>query len=185
MIRILLSPLLVALTVLTIPSIDKVLLFLPLIFALSVSGVNFKKIKIKNKFFGVFLTVIQSYTVFLGLAVVLFFFDEFLQDTNWVNNSDYGLMAIVLVTMGGYLAAMLLFYFFLFVFNRDNKKFSFFSITICYVIITLVMQLFSKNEYLQFGVEKFTSFLISWVLFMSMAFSIALNRLELMSTIKK
>lgn len=185
MIRIILSPFLVVLTVLLIPSIDKVLLFLPLLFALSVSAVNFKKLKINNPYLGVFLTVLQSYAVFLGLAVVLFFLDEFLQDTDIGIDGSSAWVAIILVTMGGYFAAMLLFYFFLFLFNIDNKRFSFFAITICYALIVIVMQVFSKNEFLQFGVEKFTCFLISWIIFMSLAFSLSLNRSELMRVLDK
>lgn len=185
MTRIILSPFLAVITVLLISSIDKVLLFLPLIFALSVSAVNFRKLKINNPYLGVILTVLQSYAVFLGLAVVLFFLDEFLQDTDIGINGEAPWIAIILVTMGGYLAAMLLFYFFMYLFNIDNKRFSFFAITICYTLIIIAMQVFSKNEFLQFGVEKFTSFLISWIIFMSLAFSLALNRTELMGFLDK
>lgn len=185
MIRIILSPLLTVIVVLLIPSIGKVLLFLPLIFALSVNVVNFKKLKVNNPYLGIALTVVQSYAVFLGLAVVLFFLDEFLQDTNIGIDGSAPWIAIILVTIGGYFAALLLFYFFLFLFNIDNKRFSFFAITICYTLIVIVMQVFSKNEFLQFGVEKFTSFLISWVIFMSLAFSVSLNRAELMGVLDK
>lgn len=185
MIRIILSPFLAVIAVLLIPSIDEVLLFLPLIFALSVSVVNFKKLKTNNPYLGIFLNVVQSYMVFLGLAVVLFFSDEFLQDIDIGIDGSSGWVAIILVTMGGYLAAILLFYFFIFIFNIDNKRFSFFAITICYSLIIVVMQVFSKNEFLQFGVEKFASFLISWIIFMSLAFSLSLNRLELMLALDK
>lgn len=185
MLRTVLSPLLVVIAVLLIPSIGSALFFLPLILALSVSIVNFRKLKINNKYFGVFLTVVQSYAVFLGLAVSLFVLDALLEDVILVNDNESGLIGIILVTVGGYLAAMLLFYFLMFVFNVDNKRFAFLSITIWYTMIVIVMQVFSKNEYLQFGVEKFASFLISWIIFMSLAYSMALNRAELMQFLKK
>ncbi len=185
MLRIVLSPLLVVITVILIPSIGSALFFLPLILALSVSIVNFRKLKINNKYFGVFLTVVQSYAVFLGLAVSLFVLDALLEDVTLVSNNESGLIGIILVTMGGFLAALLLFYFQMFVFNVDNKRFAFLTIAICYAAIVTVMQVFSKNEFLQFGVDKFASFLISWIIFMSLAYSIALNRTALMQFLKK
>jgi len=178
MLRIFLSPLLVVLVILLIPSVEKALFYLPLIFSLSLSIVNFRKIKIR-RILGVFLSVVQSYAVFLGLAIVTLFADEFLQDIN-ISNNDEGFKGIVLVTVGGYLAALLLFYFYSFVFRIANKRFSYIVLSICYAVIVLVMQVFSKNEFLQFGVEKFSSFLISWIIFMSLAFSLAYNRDALM-----
>lgn len=185
MLRTFLSPLLVVISVLLIPSIEKALFFLPLIFALSVSLVNFKKLKVNNKPLGVFFSIIQSYAVFLGLAIVIFFFDEFLQEISVMNSDDSGFKGIVLVTLGGYLASLLLFYFFSFLFRIDNKRFSYIMITFCYVVIVLIMQVFSKNEFLQFGVEKFASFLISWIIFMSLGFSLSMNRASFMSTLER
>ncbi len=185
MLRIFLSPFLIVFTVLLIPSIEEALLFLPLIFALSVGLVNFKRLKVNNKPFGIFLSVLQSYAVFVGLAIVIYFFDELLQDITIVNQSDSAFKGIVLVTLGGYLASLLLFYFFSFLFRIDNKRFSYIMITICYAIIVLVMQVFSKNEFLQFGVEKFASFLISWIIFMSLGFSLSMNRSSFMRTLEK
>jgi len=185
MLRTFLSPLLVVIAVLLIPSIDRALFFLPLILSLSVGIVNFSKLKIGNKYLGVFLTVVQSYAVFLALAVSLFVFDALLEDVALVSNNESGLIGIILVTMGGFLAAMLLFYFFFFLFNVDNKRFGFLTITICYALIVILMQVFSNNEFLQFGVGKFASFLISWIIFMSLAYSMALNRTELMQFLDK
>jgi|SRR5699024_5427613 len=176
MLRIILSPVLVILTVLLIPSVSKALFFLPLIFALSISLVNLDKLKSKSSLVGILISIAQSYGVFLGLAIVLFFLDEFSEDISLLSNQNFPLKGIILVTLGGYLAALLLFYFFRFLFKVSGKQFSFLSITICYALVVLVMQIFSKNEFLQFGVEKFASFLISWVIFMSLGFSIALNK---------
>lgn len=184
MLRTFLSPLLVVVSIILIPSIEKALSFLPLIFSLSISLVNFKRLKINNKLFGIVLSVLQSYTVFIGLAIVLFFFDEFLQDVTIVNQENSAFKGIILVTLGGYFAALLLFYFFSFLFRIDNKRFSYLIITICYGIVVLVMQVFSKNEFLQFGVEKFASFLISWIIFMSLSFSLSMNRNNFMRTIE-
>lgn len=184
MLRTFLSPLLVVITVLLIPSIEKALFFLPLIFALSVSLVNFKKLKIASKPLGVFLSVVQSYAVFIGLGIVTYFFDELLQDITIINQGDSAFKGIVLVTLGGYLAALLLFYFFSFLFRVDNTRFSYITITVCYAVIVLVMQVFSKNEFLQFGVEKFASFLVSWIIFMSLAFSLSMNRASFMQTLE-
>lgn len=183
--RILLSPLLTVLTVLLIPSIGKALVYLPLIFALSVSLPNMDKLKIKSKALGVLISVLQSYTVFMGLALVTFFSDEFLQETTVLGAHDFELKGIILVTLGGYLAALLLFYFFTLLFKSGSKRFIFLAITICYALIVLVMQVFSKNEFLQFGVEKFASFLVSWIIFMSLAFSMALNKPTLEELIHK
>ncbi len=185
MLRTFLSPLLVVITVLLIPSIEKALMFLPLIFALSVGLINFKRLKVNNKPFGIFLSVVQSYAVFIGLGIVTYFFDELLQDITIVNQGDSAFKGIVLVTLGGYFASLLLFYFFSFLFRIDNKRFSYLIITICYAVIVLVMQVFSKNEFLQFGVEKFASFLISWIIFMSLAFSLSMNRASFMRTLEK
>ncbi|PKP14517.1 MAG: hypothetical protein CVU07_14475, partial [Bacteroidetes bacterium HGW-Bacteroidetes-23] len=60
---------------LLVPSVEKALFFLPLIFALSVSLVNTDKLKL-NKAMGIVLSVGQSYLVFLGLGIVIYFFDE-------------------------------------------------------------------------------------------------------------
>src|SRR5690554_4769477 len=114
MLRVFLSPLLVILIVLIVPSIEKALFFLPLIFALSISLVNFSKFKINNKYLGIFLTIFQSYVVFLGLVIATFFFDELLQNISIMDHDDAGFKGIILVTLGGYLAALLLFYFFSF-----------------------------------------------------------------------
>lgn len=176
MIRILLSPILVILTVILIPSVEEALVFLPLIFTLSVSVVNWSKFKYKFRNWGILLSVIQSYVVFMGLAIVTFFSDELLQGFSLTGKDDFGLIGIILVTLGGYLASLLLFFFSTYLFRVADKKFGYYSISICYVLIVVVMQAFSKNEFLQFGVEKFASFLVSWVIFMSLGYSLALNK---------
>lgn len=171
--RIILGSLLVIITMIVVPSVEKALVYLPLIFALSVSLFNSDKIKV-NRILGVFLTLAQSYLVFLGLALTMYFFDEWLLEISSGEITEYE--GITMVTTGGYLAALLLFYFNSFVFKVTNMKFSFIVISTCYVLVVGAMLVFSKNEYLQFGVEKFPSFLISWCIFMSLAYSISLNR---------
>jgi hypothetical protein len=156
-----------------VPSIEKALVFLPLIFALSVSLFNSDKIKV-NRILGVFLTLAQSYTVFLGLALVMYFFDEWLLDISSEEITEYE--GIIMITTGGYLAALLLFYFNSFFLKVTQMKFSFIVISVCYALVVLAMLVFSKNEYLQFGLEKFPSFLISWCIFMNLAYNISLNR---------
>lgn len=169
-----LSPLLVILTVVLLPSTGMALWFLPLVFACSVSIFNFEKIKAKPKWMGVLIPGIQSYAVFIGLSIVIYLLDEFIPEI-YVTSYDFGFKGIALVTFGGYLAALLLFYFFTFSFRAGNKRIGYFIISICYVLVMIVMQVFSKNEFLQFGVEKFTSFLISWLIFMSFAYSLSMN----------
>lgn len=173
MFRIILGSLLVIVTMLVVPSVEKALFYLPLVFALSVSLVNVDKIKI-NRILGVFLTLAQSYLVFIGLALVMYFFDDWFSSISSAETTEYE--GIIMVTTGGYLAALLLFYFNSFVFKVAHFKFSFLVITACYVLVVVVMLVFSKNEYLQLGVEKFPSFLISWCIFMSLAYSVSLNR---------
>jgi hypothetical protein len=181
MFRIISGSLLVIITMLLVPSVEKALFFLPLVFALSVSLVNLDKIKI-NRPLGVILSLGQSYLVFLGLAIVIYFFDEWLLDISSGEVTEYE--GIIMVTTGGYLAALLLFYFNSFIFKVSNLKFSFIVLSACYVLVVFVMLVFSKNEYLQFGVEKFPSFLISWCIFMSLAYSISLNRKTFLSIVK-
>lgn len=171
--RIVLGSILVIITMLLVPSVEKALFYLPLVFALSVSLVNVDKIKI-NRILGVIFTLAQSYVVFLGLALTMYFFDEWLLEISSGEITEFE--GIIMVTTGGYLAALLLFYFNSFVFKVSSMKFSFIVISACYVLVVLAMLVFSKNEYLQFGVEKFPSFLISWCIFMSLAYSISLNR---------
>jgi len=173
MFRIILGSLLVIITMLVVPSVEKALFYLPLVFALSVSLVNLDKIKM-NRTLGILLSLGQSYIVFMGLAIVIYFFDEWLLDLSSGEITEYE--GIIMVTTGGYLAALLLFYFHTFIFKVTHLKFSFLVISLCYVLVVGVMLVFSKNEYLQFGVEKFPSFLISWCIFMSLAYSISLNR---------
>lgn len=174
--RVIVSPVLVVLTILLIPSVSEALLYLPLIIALAVSLPNLRHFKPRLKWFGPLLTVIQSYAVFIGLGLITYFSDEFLPDFSLANHEEFGLKGIILVTLGGYLAAMLLFYFYSFVFRVERRRFSYLLITISYFFIILVMQVFSQFEFLQFGVEKFASFLVSWVIFMSFAYSLSLNR---------
>lgn len=172
MLRVIFGSVLVIITMLLVPSVEKALLFLPLIFALSVSLVNTDKFKI-NKPFGIILSVIQSYLVFLGLGIAIYFFDEWIQNITSVDSTEFE--GVALITIGGYLAALLLFYFYSFLFKEINFKFSFWAISICHTLVVIVMFVFSKNEYLQFGVEKFPAYLISWCIFMSLAYSISLN----------
>ncbi|MDP2162022.1 MAG: hypothetical protein Q8K02_16195, partial [Flavobacterium sp.] len=75
MFRIILGSILVIITMFLVPSVEKALFYLPLLFALSVSFVNFDKIKI-NHFLGLIISIIQSYLVFLGLGIIMYFFDE-------------------------------------------------------------------------------------------------------------
>lgn len=173
MFRIILGSLSVILIMFLVPSVEKALFFLPLIFALSVSLVNSDKLKL-NKTLGIVLSVGQSYLVFLGLGIVIYFFDEWIQNISNENSSE--LEGVAMITLGGYLASLLLFYFYSFLFKVIDFKFSFWAISICHIIVVIVMFVFSKNEYLQLGVEKFPAYLISWCIFMSLAFSISLNR---------
>lgn len=173
--RSLLSPILVILAVLIIPSISEALFYLPLIFALSVSLVNHAKFRIKLKPLGIFLFVLQTYLVFLGLAITTYLSDDLIDHLSVSTEENFALRGIILVTLGGYLAAMLLFFFSTFLFAYERKRKGYFILSICYALIVLVMQIFSKAEFLQFGVEKFTSYLISWMIFMSLGFSLTLN----------
>lgn len=173
MVRVIVGSILVIFTMLLVPSVEKALFFLPLIFALSVSLVNTDKFKL-NKALGIILSVGQSYLVFLGLGIVLYFFDEWIQNIS--NGTSSELEGVVLITLGGYSAALLLFYFYSYIFKEINFKFSFRVISVCNILVVIVMLVFSKNEYLQFGVEKFPAYLISWCIFMSLAYSLSLNK---------
>lgn len=175
MFRIILGSILVIITMFLVPSVEKALFYLPLLFALSVSFVNFDKIKI-NHFLGLIISIIQSYLVFLGLGIIMYFFDEWFVATTQTDFSEIG--GIALITLGGYFASLLLFYFYTFLFNIQNLKFSFWVINICYALVVVMMLIFSKNEYLQFGLDKFPTYLISWCIFMSLAFNLSINREE-------
>lgn len=171
--RIFLSPIFVIIVIALLPSIEKGLFFLPLLFSLSVSLFNLNKIKI-NQTIGVIFSILQNYLVFMGLAIIIHYFDEWLIDISSGEVTEFE--GVIIITSGGYLAALLLFYFKTYLFNVNSLKFSYQTITFCYAFIVLVMSIFSKNEYLQLGVEKFPSFLISWCIFMSLAYSISLNQ---------
>jgi hypothetical protein len=162
------------LAVILLPSTGKALWFLPLIFAIAVSVINFEKLRVKPKPFGVLISILQSYGVFIGMSIVVYLLDSFMPEV-YVAENQFDIKGIALVTFGGYLAALLLFYFYTFSFRVKNKRIAYFVISVCYVLIVIVMQIFSKNEFLQFGVEKFTSFLISWLIFMSLAYSLSMN----------
>lgn len=182
--KILLSPLLVILAVILLPSAGMALIFLPLIFALAVSLVNSNHLKVRSKPLGIMIAIGQSYGVFLGMAIVLYILDEFMPEMYMsANRFDY--KGIALVTIGGYLAGLLLFYFYSFLFRVENLRISFLYITVCYIFVVAVMHIFSKNEFLQFGVEKFTSFLISWLIFMSLAYSLSMNDEGMFKFLKK
>lgn len=181
MLRIILGSVLVIITMLIVPSVEKALFFLPLIFSLSVSLINMDRLK-TNRPLGIILSVVQSYFVFLGLGIVMYFFDDWIQGS--INSGSTELVGIGLVTFGGYLAALLLFYFYTYLFKVSNLKFSFWAISICHTLVVIIMLVFSKNEYLQLGVEKFPSYLISWCIFMSLAYSISLNRETFLSITK-
>jgi|SRR5690625_784192 len=181
MLRSLLSPLLVVITVIIIPTIGEAFFYLPLIFALAVSLINKSKLKTKHQFAGILLFVAQTYIVFLGLAIVTYFSDDFIDHLSLANEENFQLRGIILVTLGGYFAALLLHFFSTFLFVMQRKRFGYFILTACYFLVVLVMQIFSKAEYLQFGVEKFASYLISWMIFMSLGFSVNLNLGELQS----
>jgi len=182
--KILLSPLLVILTMILLPSAGMALIFLPLIFSLSVSLVNHNHLKVKSKPLGVLIATGQSYVVFLGMAIVLYILDEFMPEM-YMSANRFDFKGIALVTIGGYLAGLLLFYFYSFLFRVENLRISFLYITVCYIFVVAVMHIFSKNEFLQFGVEKFTSFLISWLIFMSLAYSLSMNDEGMFKFLKK
>lgn len=183
MLKALYSPLLVIIAVIVLHSTGKDLVLLPLIFSLAVSLVNHDKFKVKNKVLGVGISILQSYLVFLGLAITLYFLDEFVPEM-YLGDGQYSFKGIALVTFGGYLAALLLFYFYSFLFRLHYLRINLLIITICYAFVILVMQVFSKNEFLQLGVEKFTSFLISWLIFMSFAYSLSMNNIIIAKQIK-
>lgn len=174
MLRSLLSPVIAILTLLLLPSVEQGILYLPLIFSLSVGLVNLPQFKV-NPVLGVVLFVFQTYAVFIGLAVVTYFSDDFLQDYTLANEDEFALQGIILVTLGGFLAACLLYYFSKYLFKYAFLKRGYYVIAGYYAFVVIIMQVFTKHEYLQFGVEKFSSFLVSWVIFMSLAFSVNLN----------
>src|SRR5690606_22872044 len=101
--KILLSPLPVILAVILLPSAGMALVFLPLIFALSVSLINHNHLKVKSKPLGVLIAVGQSYGVFLGMAVVLYILDEFMPEV-YLPVNHFHFKGIALVTISGYLA---------------------------------------------------------------------------------
>lgn len=183
-IRVLLSPLFIILTVIILPSTGKSLLFLPLIFAFSIFLFNGDKLKIKPKVLILLIASAQSYAVFLGLAIVLYLLDDYMPEI-YIAENQFDFKGIALVTFGGYLAALLLFYFYTFLFKVQYKRMAYLIISVAYAVVMLVMQVFSNNEFLQFGVEKFTSFLISWLIFMSLAYSLAINNLLVKIIFKK
>ncbi len=181
MFRIVAGSILIILTMLFVPSVEKALFYLPLLFAVSVSVINYDQLHV-NRYLGIFLSILQSYLVFLGLAVVMYFFDDWFTAINQAESSEFE--GIALISIGGYLAALLLGYFYTFLFKIKTLKFSFWIVTSCYAVVIAMMLLFSKNEYLQFGVEKFPTYLISWCIFMSMAFSICIHKTTVQRLLK-
>ncbi len=172
--KVLLTPLLIILSVIFLPLAGKPMWFMPLIFFFFFSFMNLDYIKIKSKPTGILIAIAQSYSVFIGLSIVIYAMDLYIPEI-YLGNNDFDFKGVALVTFGGYLAGLMLFYFYSFLFKIQSLKFGFVVISICFSVVVLVMQLFTKNEFLQFGVEKFTSFLISWLIFMSLAYSFSMN----------
>src|SRR5690625_3965810 len=119
-------------------------------FASSFSLVNYKKVKTNSKFLGIFFSIIQTYAVFLGLAIVTYISDDFVQSFTLADEEYFALSGIILVTLGGYLAALLLFYFSTFLYAMERRRVGYFILSLCYILVVLVMQIFSKVEFLQF-----------------------------------
>ena len=184
MIRAILTPILCGIAISLIPTFEKGMILSPLIFGLVVSLVNFKKLK-WNPFIGILSCTLISYAV---LYLSIFLTLQIGELYGWLENS-FGIKLSDIsdsfsVLTGGIISAIILYWCYSFLFKNQRRINGILTILITALLIPLTVWLFSRNSNYSDN-EDFAIYQISWLIFISLGFGIAINQLEIKSTLNK
>ena len=184
MIRALLTSLICGMAIFLLPNFEQGMYISPLIFGLSVSGVNYKKLKI-NPFAGIVTFIALSYVIYILSIYLTFGLAEIyavIEDRFRI--PIYDLTTGLLLLISGILSAIGL-YLLHSLFLKDQKKTK--GAILILIISTLIpfTVWFASDDNHYTKNEDFAVYQISWLIYISLGFGIAINQLEIKNGLNK
>jgi hypothetical protein len=167
-----------------VPTFEQGIYISPLIFGLSVSTVNYKKLKI-NPIAGIAIFVALSYLIWVLSIYLTFGLAEIysvIEDRFEI--PIYDLTTGLLLLISGIISGIVL-YLLCSLFLKEQKKiFGAILILIISIFIPLTVWLISDDNHYTKN-EDFAVYQISWLIYISLGFGIAINQLEFKIVLKK
>lgn len=178
MIRAALTPILCLVLLILVPVEGQGIIYQPLIFGLAVSIANLQIIKI-NRIVGVMLCIGLAYLIFFLAIYITIVFSElysFIEKIVRIEYSDFTTTLSVL--SGGVVAAIILYISYSYLFKDQKIWTGVLIILITTCLIPFTVWLFSNDsKYIEN--EGFAVYQLSWMIFITFGFGIALNYFEI------
>lgn len=184
MTRALLTSLICGMVIFLVPNFEQGMYISPLIFGLSVAGVNYKKFKI-NPIAGIVIFIALSYLIYVlsiyltfGLAEIYAIIEDHFQIP------IYDLTTGLLLLISGIISAVVLYLLYSVFLKEQNKIIGTLLILIISSLIPFTVWLASDDNHYTRN-EDFAVYQISWLIYISLGFGIAINQLEFKSGLNK
>jgi hypothetical protein len=178
-----LTPIICLILLVFLPIEGQDMLFQPLIFGSAIGIANFTMFKI-NRIIGVLLCIGLSYLIFF-LSIYLTFgigyIYRFIESTLNFEYSD--LTTALSILSGGIISALILYFCQSFLFKHQDKKNGILCILIVSLLIPFTVWIFAENKNYTDN-SDFDLYQVSWLIFISLGFGIAINQMEIKSRVK-
>jgi hypothetical protein len=176
--RALLTTLICGIAISLFANLEQGLNLSPLILGLSISSGNYKMFKI-NPIAGILIFISLSYLVYILSICLTFGLTEFYDlIIDWFDFPIFKLNTNLLILFSGTIGAIVLYLLFSLFLKEQNKLFGGILILLFSILIPLTVWVVSGDDDYSNN-EDFLVYIISYMIYMSLGFGIAINQLEI------
>jgi len=184
MIRAFLTSIICGMGIFLVPTFEQGMYIAPLIFGLTVSSVNYKKLKI-NPIGGIAIFIVISYVLyFLSIYLTFGLAEIYSLIEDKMELPIYDLTTGIILFISGIITAIVMYLIYSLFLKEQNRTLGAFLILILSALIPLTVWLASDDkEYTRNS--DFAVYQIAWLIFISLAFGIAINQIEIKTRVRK
>jgi hypothetical protein len=167
-----------------VPNFEQGMYISPLIFGLTISSVNYKKLKI-NPIAGILIFIALSYLIYVLSIYLTFGLAEIYSAVeNRFEIPIYNLTTGLILLISGILSAIGLYLLYSLFLKQQNRILGIIFILITSTLIPLTVWLVSEDNHYTKN-EDFAVYQMSWMIYISLGFGIAINQLELKNKLNR
>jgi hypothetical protein len=167
-----------------VPNFEQGMYISPLIFGLTISSVNYKKLKI-NPIAGILIFIALSYLIYVLSIYLTFGLAEIYSVVeNRFEIPIYNLTTGLILLISGILSAIGLYLLYSLFLKQQNRILGIIFILITSTLIPLTVWLVSEDNHYTKN-EDFAVYQMSWMIYISLGFGIAINQLELKNKLNR
>jgi hypothetical protein len=167
-----------------VPNFEQVMYISPLIFGLTISSVHYKKLKI-NPIAEILIFIALSYLIYVLSIYLTFGLAEIYSAIeNRFEIPIYDLTTGLILLISGILSAIGLYLLYSLFLKQQNRILGIILILITSTLIPLTVWLVSEDHHNTKN-EDFAVYQMSWLIYISFGFGIAINQLELKNKLNR